>query len=386
MTPVFPLDGPCTQLCCLSCCSLPLTFALIDFWPTDGKPLQTTSSADQRNPDLQDSLLIVPGKSAFTASFDWSTTIHVGQLHNYLFMQTDVFPPLHHTKKNIISVISMRWEKSQVLLPASLAKQQQWVTGYNMFPSDEEVVCSPDWRCDHFTKRQPQTEEFCAGEVTNSLKWRQHLIVGCDLSLTASCWTHIPVAAMMDFFPRASRRPLWVERPSVGIFLTSQGSICSCYDEIHPHMPTRGHLVSEDVSALRKELDQQAPMGTELGNKWTFYFKKQNVNFGSPNSVLSVFSHLTLKKNPNSSFFPLNPLWCQITDGGKKSKSPKIFPHRSISKLGAQSTWGADSLRTHRIWVVCSVLSEFVGPSRQCAQSSFHWSKAIVTHQCQCPN
>lgn len=290
MTAEFPLDGPCTQLLMSSVvCS---KWLLTRKWKT---------SADQRKTDLQDSLLIVPGKSAFTVSF-----MHRMDQRLYLLGNCTItswckqicFP--HCTRpENIISVISSGWDKSQVLLAASLAKQQQWLTEYNMFPSDGEVdahqtVGSIDaWRCDHLTKCQPQTGERCAGEVTNSLKWRQRLIVGCDLSLTASCWTHIPVAAMMDFLPKASRRPLWVERPPVGIFLTSQGSFCSCYDEIHPHMSTRGHLVSEDVSALRKELDQQAPVGTELGNKWTFHFKEQNVNFGSPNSVFSVFSHLT---------------------------------------------------------------------------------------------
>lgn len=244
------------------------------------------------------------------------------------------------------------------------------------------------WRCDHFTKRRPQTEERCAGEVTNSLKWRQRLIVGCDLSLTASCWTHIPVAAMMDFLPKASRRPLWVERPPVGIFLTSQGSFCSCYDEIHPHMPTWGHLVSEDVSALRKELDQQAPVGTELGNKWTFYF-----NFGSPDSVLNI---IILPFNLRFFFrichsFLWNPFDVigtgfnvRLLMGERNPKPQRYFSTDQFLNLVLRAP--EVQVLSELIWVVCSVLSEFVGPSCQCAQSSFHWSKAIVTHQCQCPN
>lgn len=280
MTPVFPLDGPCTQLCCLSCCSLPLTFALIDFWPTDGK-----TSAN---------LLCWPTLTCKTPF--WLCLVNLHSLHHLIDTTTTCWATaqLSHCANRFVSPTAPD-QKTSYLLSVWEGRSHKFCYPphwQNNSSDSQGTICSPRmrkwfahqtvrsfdaWRCDHFTKRRPQTEERCAGEVTNSLKWRQRLIVGCDLSLTASCWTHIPVAAMMDFLPKASRRPLWVERPPVGIFLTSQGSFCSCYDEIHPHMPTRAHLVSEDVSALRKELDQQAPMGTELGNKWTFYFNKQNV-------------------------------------------------------------------------------------------------------------
>lgn len=321
------------------------------------------------NTDLQDSLLIVPGKSAFIASFDW--------YNNYTIWAT---AQLSHCANRFVSPTAPD-QKTSYLLSVWEGRSHKFCYPphwQNNSSDSQGTICSPRmrkwfahqtvrsfdaWRCDHFTKRRPQTEERCAGEVTNSLKWRQRLIVGCDLSLTASCWTHIPVAAMMDFLPKASRRPLWVERPPVGIFLTSQGSFCSCYDEIHPHMPTRGHLVSEDVSALRKELDQQAPMGTELGNNWTFYFKKAKCKRWFSKSCL--FSILPFNLRFFSEFIILSfetPLmsqyWlsCPITDGGKKSKTPKIFTHRSISKLGVQSTWGTDSLIVSG-WFVLSCLN-----------------------------
>lgn len=339
MTPVFPLDGPCTQLSCLPCCSLPLTFALIDFWPPDRKPLQTSSSADktQRWP------------AELTFDCAWWICIHciIWLINNYTCW---VAAQLSHYANSFVSPTAPD-QKTSYLLSVWDGRSHKFCYPphwQNNSSDSRGTICSPRmrkwfahqtvrsfdaWRCDQFTKRQPQTEERCAGEVTNSLKWRQRLIVGCDLSLTASCWTHIPVAAMMDFLPKASRRPLWVERPPVGIFLTSQGPFCSCCDEIHPHMPTRGHLVSEDVSALRKEPDQQAHMGTELGNKWTFYFKKQNGSFGSLNSVFSVFFHLTWDFFPNLSFFPLKPLWChsigfnvRLLMGGRNPKSQRYFP------------------------------------------------------------
>lgn len=93
--------------------------------------------------------------------------------------------------------------------------------------------------------------------------------------------------------------PWWISFPRPHVDLSGlKGRLwVSCSHHKVPFVPAmmrsihtcpRGDTWCQRMSTLRKELDQQAPMGTELGNKWTFYFKKQNVNFGSPNSVFSI--------------------------------------------------------------------------------------------------
>lgn len=104
--------------------------------------------------------------------------------------------------ENIISVISSRWEMSQVLLTASLAKQQQWLTGYNMFPSDEEVVCSPDcsllWRPTLWSFHQAPASNrraMCSrGDKFTQVKTTSHcgvrLVTHCLVLDTHSCRCH----------------------------------------------------------------------------------------------------------------------------------------------------------------------------------------------------
>lgn len=146
--------------------------------------------------------------------------------------------------------------KSQPLLHTALKKATAVTERVHRVPfrwgSHSFDACS--W--DHFTKRErlvlilsPPTHQAPGpkrGAVwawgRNSLKWGQCLIVGREMSLTASCWTYFPFTAVMDFPPKAS--PLWAERLPVGIFLTaSQGSFCFCcvWDpSTHAHMGTPG--------------------------------------------------------------------------------------------------------------------------------------------------
>lgn len=168
------------------------------------------------------------------------------------------------TRPENITPVSLRWERSHNHFYSPHLKKK------NNSSDSQGTTCSLQMRKsliwhlllkifydDHnnhplakqLTKYQTQKEELCEHEETNSLKWRQCLIVRCDMSLTTSCWTYFPFTAVMDFPPKASRRPLGAERLPLGIFLTtSQGFFCfCCLWDPSPH----AHMGTPDVRGWR---------------------------------------------------------------------------------------------------------------------------------------
>lgn len=146
------------------------------------------------------------------------------------------------------------------------------------------------WR--HFTKKlviilsptthqapTPKRGAVWAWGEKNSLNWGQCLIVGCEMSLTISCWTYFPFTAVMDFPSRASRRPLWAERLPVGIFLaTLQGSFCFCcvWDP-----STQAHMGTPGVRGWHSP--EKGPTGPSIGGEGVGDRLSQRRLFSPPN-------------------------------------------------------------------------------------------------------
>lgn len=186
MPSVFPLDGPCTQLCCLSSCFLPLTFALIDIWPTNGNQQLVTNMFT---------------KTYFYYYF-WLCMLKpiylVYNLCNWLLCNCTISCYVfylffsHQTRKHQIF---------QSEMTTAVRKQQQsrrvqrvpfrWGSHssdacYDIISVWDLYSSSPQ---QHVTKHQPQKEKSCEREARKSLKWRQCLIVWREMSLTTSCWS-----------------------------------------------------------------------------------------------------------------------------------------------------------------------------------------------------
>lgn len=210
MTPVFPLDGPCTQLRCLSCCSLPLTFPLIDFWPTNGNQQPVTNSlpAAQGWPLLL--LLIVNVFTNISCIISALSKYYVTSQN--LITQTFSFFFCHPTDQNITSDMSLRWEGSRHDCYSPHLKTTAVTLRVQRVPFRWGSRSSDACYWDHFTtfacnhplsnnsaSNQLQKEKLCEREARNSLKWGQCLIVGCEMSLTTWCWTYFPFTAVMDF-------------------------------------------------------------------------------------------------------------------------------------------------------------------------------------------
>lgn len=157
------------------------------------------------------------------------------------FTKSFFFFVTHQTRTSHLTWV---WDEREVTMTVThhIWKQQQWLSGYSVFRSDEEVAHltpateiilllllviilsattqranSPKRRSCVSVRRGIQSSE------DNVLLWgvRCHSLPGVGHTFFSLLWWISP--------PKASRRPLGAERLPVGIFLTaSQGSFCFC--------------------------------------------------------------------------------------------------------------------------------------------------------------
>lgn len=139
MTPVFPLDGPCTQLCCLSC-----LFSAINV-------CSNWLLTHKWKPATGDQHVYLKPKTYFYYYFWLCMPKPTYLMHNlcneYMLCNCTIsqyanFFFFFYPSDQKTSHLSLVWDKREVTTTVThhIKKQQQWLAGYNVFPSDEEVT------------------------------------------------------------------------------------------------------------------------------------------------------------------------------------------------------------------------------------------------------
>lgn len=270
MTPVFPLDGPCTQLCCLSCCFLPLTFALIDFWPTYGnqQPVTNTFTCSPR--------------LTFTITFDCAC-LSIYLMYNlgieYMLCTCTIShyaffffnPPDQKTSH----VICLRWEEVTTVVAHCSKKTTAVTCRVQRVPfrwgSHSFDACY--WH--HFTEKlviilSPTTHQAPAPKKRSCVSVRREIHSTEDNVLLWGVRCHSLSRVGHTFLSLL----WWISLPGPHVDLSElKGCLWVSSSQlhkvpfvsvafgIHPHRPTWGHLVSEDGAAQRKDQQGRPSVG-----------------------------------------------------------------------------------------------------------------------------